>query len=92
MKSIRTMRLPDGDSICYLWPLPDPLTEEVRGFAETLSAASESLVALGRGIDLVAGNGRTITASDVEKLPGQRWRPANAPSDDSLRVPVSGTF
>ncbi|HEY7327582.1 MAG TPA: type I-U CRISPR-associated protein Csb2 [Gemmataceae bacterium] len=92
MKPVRAMRMLDGESVRYLWQLPDPLTEEVRGFVETLSAASDNLVALGWGIDLVAGNGRIVVASQAEKLAGQRWRPTNAPSDDALRVPVPGTF
>ena len=92
MKPIRAMRMLEGDSVHYLWPLPDPPTDEVRGFVETLSAASRSLVALGWGIDLVASNGRTVAASEVEKLSGERWRPTNAPSAEALRVPVSGTL
>jgi CRISPR-associated protein Csb2 len=92
MKPIRAMRLLDGDSVHYLWPLPDSMTDEVRGFVETLSAASGSLVALGWGIDLVAGNGRMFSASEAEKLPGERWRPGNAPSADVLRVPGPGTL
>jgi CRISPR-associated protein Csb2 len=92
LKSIRAMRMLGGDSVHYLWLLPDPLTDEVRGFVETLSAASGSLVALGWGIDLVAGDGRMIAVSEADKLPGERWRPTSTPSDHALRVPVPGTL
>ena len=92
LKSIRATRLLDSDSVHYLWPLSEPLTDEVRGFVETLSAASRSLVALGWGIDLVAGDGRMIAASEVDKFPGERWRPTSAPSDHALRFPVPGTL
>jgi CRISPR-associated protein Csb2 len=92
MKFIRAIRMMDGESVHYTWPLPELLTDEVRGFVETISAASSSLVSLGWGIDLVAGNGRTLAASNAEKLLGERWRPCNASSADVLRVPISGTL
>src|SRR5581483_9079148 len=37
MKTVRPTRLTGGDAVHYLWELPDPLPDEVRGFAETLS-------------------------------------------------------
>src|SRR2546421_6383196 len=58
LKTVRPTHLPDGDTVSYLWPVPHPLPEEVRGFVRGLSAAPRGLVARGGGTDLSAGNGR----------------------------------
>jgi CRISPR-associated protein Csb2 len=68
------------------------LTDGVREFAEVLSTAARSLVALGWGVDLVAGNGRVITAEEADGILGQRWRPTIVPTSDGLRVPIPGTL
>ncbi|HJT75894.1 MAG TPA: type I-U CRISPR-associated protein Csb2, partial [Gemmataceae bacterium] len=99
MKTVRPVRLPDDRrsrwpddrQVSYLWELPDPLTDEVRQFAEVLCAAARSVVALGWGIDLVAGNGRVISAEDAGKFPGERWLPTTDPGAGGLRVPIRGT-
>ncbi|MBX9583132.1 MAG: type I-U CRISPR-associated protein Cas5/Cas6 [Gemmataceae bacterium] len=91
MKTVRPTRVPDGAVGHYLWELPDPVPAEVRGFAETLAAAARSVVALGWGVDLVAGHGRVIDAAEADALPGERWRPTTA-SDTPLRVPMADTL
>jgi CRISPR-associated protein Csb2 len=92
MKTVRPTWLRERDAVHYLWELPDPLPEGIRGHIETLSAASRSVVALGWGIDLVAGSGRILFPEDVQRLPGERWRPTSDPAPGGLRVPRPGTL
>ncbi|MBX9628635.1 MAG: type I-U CRISPR-associated protein Cas5/Cas6, partial [Gemmataceae bacterium] len=92
MKTVRPTRVPDGRAVHYLWELPDPVPDEVRGFAETLAAAARSVVALGWGVDLVAGHGRVIDVAEADALAGERWRPAADPDAAGLRVPTAGTL
>lgn len=91
MKPVQPTRLLDGETVSYLWALPDSVPEDVRGHTEVLSAAARSLVALGWGIDLVAGYGRVISKQEAEQLPGERWWPSRD-GGDRLRVPVLGTL
>lgn len=92
MKTVRPTRLVDGVALHYLWELPDPLSDEIRGHVETLGAAARSIVALGWGIDLVAGNGSILSAEDANRLPGERWRPTTDSAAQGLRVPTPGTL
>jgi CRISPR-associated protein Csb2 len=92
MKTVRPTRLPDGGTASYLWDLPEPLTDDVRSHVEVLSAAARSLVALGWGVDLVAGDGRTVSAEEADRLPGERWRPVADPGANGLRVPRPDTL
>jgi CRISPR-associated protein Csb2 len=92
MKTVRPSWLVGGDAVHYLWELPDDLTDEIRGHVETLGAAARSVVVLGWGIDLVAGNGRVLPGEDAERVPGERWRPTSDPSAEGLRVPTPGTL
>jgi CRISPR-associated protein Csb2 len=92
MKTVCPTWLRDADAVHYLWELPDSLTEAIRRHIETLFAASHSLVALGWGIDLVAGHGQVLSAEDVAKLPGERWRPTAGSTGAGLRVPSPGTL
>lgn len=92
MKTVRPTRLVDGAAVHYLWELPDPLPDAIRGHVETLAAAARSVVALGWGVDLVAGNGCILSAEDAGRLPGERWRPTTDPAAQGLRVPAPGTL
>ncbi len=92
MKTVRPTRFPDGDTVSYLWKLPDQLPEDIRGYVEVLAAASRSLVALGWGIDLVAGNGRIISGEEADHIPGEWWQPTPDPGVEGLRVPTTGTL
>jgi CRISPR-associated protein Csb2 len=92
MKTVQPTRIPDGAAVLYLWDLPDPLPDGVRGHIEVLSGAARSLVALGWGIDLVAGNGRVISAEEADRIRGERWQPTADPVADRLRVPTPGTL
>lgn len=92
MKTIRPSHLIGSDAVHYVWELPDGFSDEVRGYIEVLSTAARSLVALGWGIDLVAGYGRTMDAVEVGKLVGDRWRPTSDPEAPGLRMPTPGTL
>lgn len=92
MKAVRPTLLVGGDAVYYLWPVSDPLTDDVRGHVETLADIARSVVALGWGLDLVVGNGAIMSDDQVEALPGERWLPCDGPTSDGLRVPVRGTL
>ena len=92
MKTVRAKRLADGCAVHYLWRLPDPLTDEVSRHIELLSAAAGSLVALGWGVDLVAGQGRLAAQEEADALSGERWTPFQSRDSDRLRSPVPGTL
>jgi CRISPR-associated protein Csb2 len=92
MKTVHPTRLLNGDAVHYLWELPDVLPNDVQGYIETLGAAARSIVALGWGVDLVAGNGQILSADDAGKLPGERWRATADSVSGRLRVPTPGTL
>jgi CRISPR-associated protein Csb2 len=92
MKSVRTTWVRDGDCVHYLWPLSDTAREQVTGLVQTCQAIARSMVALGWGIDLVAGHGRIISEQEAQRLHGERWVPSAGPSPERLRDPVAGTL
>jgi CRISPR-associated protein Csb2 len=92
MKTVRSTRLLNGDAVHYLWDLPATLPDTLRGYIGTLAAAARSVVAFGWGIDLVAGHGRVLSRGEVDRLPGDRWRPSADAASDGLRVPTPGTL
>ena len=92
MKAVRPILLPDGVSLHYLWHLPDPATEQVRNFVETLSDIARSIVALGWGVDMVVGNGAILSEEQADTLPGERWVPSTRMMGEGLRMPVRGTL
>lgn len=92
MKTVRAIRLMSDAVVHYLWRLPEPWTDEVRGYVETLASAARHLTALGWGIDLVAGHGRLLSQAEAEQLVGERWRPGHHTDGTILRVPRRGTF
>jgi CRISPR-associated protein Csb2 len=92
MKPVRPTRLRGAAPVSYLWRQPADPPGEASGHAEFLSGAARHLVALGWGVDLVAGDGQVLTERQAEGLPGERWRPAGGPGPNALRVPVEGTL
>jgi len=70
-KHVRPQRIRGDRTLHFLWPIGD----DARRHAEALTAEARHLMALGWGIDQVVGNGRIVTESEAEQLPGQRWRP-----------------
>jgi CRISPR-associated protein Csb2 len=92
LKTVRPTHLIGGETVYFLWTLAAPVPVELRGHVDTLASAARSLVALGWGIDLVAGHGRIISDDEISSLSGERWSPTPAASPDGLRVPTRGTF
>lgn len=92
MKTVRPTLLINGHAVHYLWPLTDPLTDEVRGHIERLCDVARSVVALGWGIDMAVGHGAVVSDEQADALPGERWLPGAQATDDGLRVPVQGTL
>lgn len=92
MKLVRPMWLMNGDSLHYLWSLPESVTDDVRGHIEVLDRMARSVVALGWGIDIVAAQAGVFTDDEADALAGERWLPNGAESNDGLRVPVPGTL
>ena len=94
MKTIRSMWLLDGDTVHYLWPLSDPITDEIRGYLDALTIIAQNVIALGWGIDIVMGHGTIMLEEQVDTLPGERWVPvpSSIATGDGLRLPVKGTL
>jgi CRISPR-associated protein Csb2 len=92
MKVVRTIFLPDGAAVHYLWQLPDEIGQDVRDYMDQLSDIARSIVALGWGVDLVGGQGGVISEGQASALPGERWLPLPNVRADGLRVPIKGTF
>jgi CRISPR-associated protein Csb2 len=91
MKPVRPVMLRDGDALNYVWPLPDPISDEVRGSVETLREIARSVACLGWGIDMAVGYGAILSTEEVNDLPGEQWLPHNA-GIAGLRVPIPGAL
>lgn len=92
MKTVSSTLLLGSDAVHYLWPLDDQPTVEIRGYVETLVGITRSVVALGWGVDMVVGHAAIMSNEESDRLPGERWMPTRAATDDGLRVPVAGTL
>ena len=68
-KVARPHRLCDGDTVHYLWPIPEGDGTPGSVHAEVLCGVARHLLALGWGIDQVVGNGRTLTDAQAAALP-----------------------
>ncbi len=91
-KEVWPHRLLDGDIVYFVWPLE--IDTESKAKAETLCQESRNLLALGWGIDLVAGNGRILNDTEIASLPGERWRAWNrqGPGVSAWRVPTGASL
>jgi CRISPR-associated protein Csb2 len=92
MKTVRPMRLVEGNALHYLWELNDDARAECDKFKEVILAAARSVTALGWGIDMAVGNAEVVTDQEADSLPGERWRPGGGKSSTRLRVPRCGTL
>jgi CRISPR-associated protein Csb2 len=86
-KDVRPTRM-HNDTVHFLYPLANG---ECPHF-DVLQTAARSITHLGWGVDMVAGNATIISEEDATKLPGERWLPADGPTDRNLRVPIRGTL
>lgn len=91
MKAVRPILLSDGAAM-FIWPLPDPLTDEIREHTQALSGIARSVVALGWGMDMAVGHGSILSDTEAEGLKGERWLPVSDARNGGLRVPVRGTL
>jgi CRISPR-associated protein Csb2 len=91
MKTVRPTWLVDGETVYYLWEVPDSHAEYVTGHAEVLSQIARSVVTLGWGIDMVVGDAKALSADAAGALAGERWEPCGHGAG-GLRVPVAGTL
>jgi len=95
MKTVRPMRMVEneeddnGDTVHYLWPVDDSATLDIM---YALIAAARRMIALGWGIDLVAGDAEGIDADALSALRGQRWSPTPGAAPAVLRIPIAGTL
>ena len=88
-KDVLPTRLLGGDSIHYIWDLPEEVPDQVRGYLETIAACTRSITHLGWGVDMVAANAKVVP--DATAIKGNIWRPM--PSGGTpLRVPLEGTL
>jgi CRISPR-associated protein Csb2 len=85
-------RLLDGDAVHFSWSFKN--CSENKCKAEVLCAESRNLLALGWGIDQVAGNGRILIDTETAALPGERWCAWNrhGPGVSAWRVPTAASL
>jgi CRISPR-associated protein Csb2 len=91
MKVVHPTLLSEG-AVTFVWPLPDPPTDEIREHTQVLSAIAPSVVALGWGIDMAVGHGSILSHTEAEGLQGERWLPMTGARNGGLRVPARGTL
>lgn len=91
MKTVRPTHLIGGDVVHFLWRLPEEPTREEHGHVEVLVGLARSVVALGWGVDMVAGSAAVLSDEQAAKLHGERWLPS-ARGNDGWRLPVIGTL
>ncbi len=89
-KDLRPHRLTEDLPVRFLWPIGEGDREEVQHHVETLCAEARYLHSLGLGIDLVAGNGRVLSAAEKATLSGEVWIPDE--NGVGWRVPVAGSL
>ena len=87
MKNVRPTLMIDCDAVRYLWPLAEPVSEQIRVHIERLCDVARSVVALGWGIDIVVGHGAIMSDVQAGDLPGERWSPMIGTTGAGLRIP-----
>lgn len=92
MKKVRPTLMVDCDLVHYLWPLADPLPDQIRVQVEILCDVARSVAALGWGIDMVVGHGSIMPDAQTDILAGERWSPIKGATGDGLRIPKQGTL
>jgi len=89
MKTVRPMRLVQGDTVHYLWRTDEqPEAPPVHA----LASAAKRLIALGWGTDLVVGTADHAASPDLDGLTGEHWKPVTGVGRVALRIPVPGTL
>jgi CRISPR-associated protein Csb2 len=92
MKGVRPTIWKDEEAIQFVWPIAEPIGENVAGHAAVLSRSAGSVVALGWGLDVAVGHAAVISEQEFRQLSGERWLPGDGPGENSLRCPIQGTL
>lgn len=92
MKNVRPLVLDGEATVHFAWPLPKDAPDAVLGHVEQLTIAARRIVALGWGIDLVAGRANVLTEAALTELAGERWTASTSGGGSELRTPVPGTL
>ena len=92
MKTVQPTWLFGGDTVHYLWPLPDPLPIQAQKQVSLLRDIARRVVVLGWGIDMVVGHASIVSDQDAAALAGERWLAGIGQGARSLRVPTSGSM
>lgn len=88
LKTVWPSHLVNGSVVHYLWDLEGVPPPPAKDFA-TLGLIASHLVALGWGVDLVAGHAEVAASTVAASLAGKRWQPG-ATGRRRLRVPAIG--
>ncbi len=89
-KDVRPTNLPGQcAAVHYLWPIRERDFEPHRAI---VLAAAQSITHLGWGVDMVVAQATVISQDEVERLEGERWRPALDRATTRCRTPTEGTF
>lgn len=91
MKGVRPVCMDEGDTIHYLYALPEQLLSDVAAHLALIASAAQSITHVGWGVDMVAARALTIPSTEADALPGTRWKPGND-SGTPLRMPIAGTL
>src|SRR6266849_4940740 len=93
LKTVRPICLKGGESVHYLWKLEEVAGTDTLDLVEALSVVARQIVAVGWGIDLVAGAGRVLCSEKARQLAGERWQGMGASRNGAkLRAPVQSTL
>lgn len=94
MKTVRPTALEDDETVHFLWTISDDEWSEAEPHCRALADLTQRVIALGWGMDLVAGHGRVIEDVEVATMLGNCWRPAERASEPCSRrpIPVKGTL
>lgn len=86
-------RILDSDTLHYLWRIEDVEWPSAEAHISVILSEANKLLALGWGIDIVAGYGRLLSAAEVDGLKGERWHTSESfRPEQKWRVPVQGTL
>lgn len=92
MKTVHPTHLMEGDTIHYLWLLPDHESNQDREYPDVLAKVANNLTAYGWGIDMAVGHVALLSDEQVKALSGEWWVPGREGVEEGLRVPTSGTL
>mgnify|MGYP006283732127 CR=1 FL=1 len=89
MKTVRPIRMLDGDTVHFLWTLNQSVPQE---FIDSIIDGARRIIALGWGIDLVTGDAERTNSVALSGLLGERWSSTPAAAPSTLRIPITGTL